>query len=196
MFRHAVCFDRCSSCRRTDGDSRSQTSTNGYSSRRATAIGRRAARIAGAGRQSLPSPARKLKPLSSSPGVIWNANARLRKRLPVHRAGREPVQPQHSHAADHSADERNQQCLESRTKRPRWPAKPQRAHRRNFATTLGHRGIHGVERAENRANRHDRSHQAAEHGDQASSSPWIASRNNPLRGSLRHSVAGRRSPNP
>ena len=35
----------------------------------------------------------------------------------------------------------------------------------NLTGTLGHRGVHGVERAEDRADAHDAGHNAAQRGD-------------------------------
>src|SRR5580698_9788604 len=143
-----------------------RTSSNSYSSRSATAMGLRAALTAGSRPPIRPIASAKNMPLSRRPGVIRKANARFENVCqlmvlvvwPLRRStAKHPSTPPMK--AISKASIRNENTTAG-------PPKPS-AHGGNFATALGHRGVHGIERAENRADGHDECDQAAEDGDEA-----------------------------
>ena len=108
----------------------------------------------------------KIKPPSSNIGVILNANAICANVcqfiVPV-------VNPFNGSTATlpatpptneiNSASIRNEMTTAGR-------AESQRAHRRNLAPPLGHRGVHGIQRAENGSDRHHCRNQSAQNADQ------------------------------
>ena len=67
---------------------------------------------------------------------------------------------------NNSAKERNQQGLEQEREDHVPGGEADGAHGGDFAATFGDRGVHGVERAENRANGHDRGNESTQHGDE------------------------------
>ena len=77
-----------------------------------------------------------------------------------------PLSGRTARQADYAADERNEQSLEEKRDDDAESAEADRAHGGDFAGALGDGGIHGVERAEHRADAHDDSNQGAQDGDQ------------------------------
>ena len=68
--------------------------------------------------------------------------------------------------ADEPADERYEQRFDHEGEDHRGGAEAQGAHGGDFAAAFGDRGVHRVERAEDRADGHDAGDQAAENGDE------------------------------
>src|SRR4029077_19560322 len=88
--------------------------------------------------------------------------------LPVHGGGGQAVQREDGYAAYRSADERDQQGFDHEGENHGGGAEAEGAHRGDFATAFGYRGVHGIERAEDCADSHYAGHQATEDGDQLS----------------------------
>src|SRR5262250_940503 len=75
--------------------------------------------------------------------------------LPVHRASSEAIERENGETADGSANEGNEQSFDEERKNDSSGAETKSAHGGNFTAALGHRGIHGVERAEDRTYGHN-----------------------------------------
>ena len=131
-----------------------------YTARSAVATGSLAARIAGNKPPITPMTQAQMMPRATSAGVTARSKISWPPKPPPRVSTEWPLNSTHGdQRADRTADQRQQQRFDEHRDHHRHGAKTDGAQRGNFARTRAHRRVHGVERAEDRADRHD----AADH---------------------------------
>src|SRR5260370_32210726 len=101
-------------------------------------------------------------------GCDFEGKGKVGKSLKIDGAGGQAVEGKNSETTEPAPDKSDEQRFDEKGENDRSCAETKSTHGRDFASTFGHGGIHGIERAENRADRHDQRDQPTQNGDELS----------------------------